>query len=564
MISVRHKSWTELPRHGHFPSAGVNLLFTAAALLSTWMPTSRNAPGNVHSPKQPWLRRWRRLLRLLSVVLLAAGSLAAHAETLPPSEDARFPATPMHEEVLTLPGDPARPAALQATLYLPPGPGPFPLAVMNHGATEASDSNRGDRYRFTTSAYYFLSRGYAVLLPMARGFAGSEGRIAHEGCDLAQVARENAADVANAMKAILAARPELDGSRIVVAGQSFGGWTALGLGTEPPAGVRALIAFNPAIRSSDCHDQDRGMIESAASLAARTRLPSLWFFGENDTVMPTATWRAMFARYKAAGGRAELVDVGTFGADSHQMLSSPSSLPIWSPRADAFLARAGLPSSIVHPEFLPHPVPPPTHWAALDDVGAVPGLSDGGRALYRRFLDRPFPRAFALAPGRAASMSSSGYDPAGFALRACDRQAPDCRLYAVDDQVVWSAPAQDAAPVQQAVQQAVRQVSRVVRAGVSTSLGAFYDVKPDCSARGLPDVKVVEAPQHGAAQVAERDERPNFPAGSPFASCNATPVSATGVTYMPALGYTGPDALTLDETDLAGHHHAIHLSLSVQ
>ncbi len=78
------------------------------------------------------------------------------------------PSAPLNEKVLKLPGDPHRPVTLEVTLYMPSGIGPFPLAVMNHGATTASASNRGTRYRYTMSAYYFLSRGYAVALPMAR------------------------------------------------------------------------------------------------------------------------------------------------------------------------------------------------------------------------------------------------------------------------------------------------------------------------------------------------------------------------------------------------------------
>lgn len=497
---------------------------------------------------------WATLGRIAGLAALLAGCAAAPAAApAGGAEDGRFPTAPMREEVLTLPSDPAYQIKLQATLYLPPGPGPFPLAVMNHGATNASATNRGERYRFTTAAYYFLSRGYAVLLPMARGFAGSEGNFVLEGCDLAKVARRNGADIAGAVEAV-ARRPEIDRSRIVVAGQSFGGWNTLGVGTEAPAGVRALIAFNPAIRSSDCRDQDHAMAESAASLGAHTTLPSLWFFGENDSVMPTATWRTVFDRYKGAGGRAELVDIGTFGADSHQMLSSPASLALWTPKADAFLARAGLPSAVAYPEFLPRPAPPPSRFAALADVAAVPGLNEQGRALYRKFLAAPLPRAFLLSPGRSVVQESGGYDPLGFGLRACARMAPDCRPYAVDNEVVWTG----------AAAAGVREVGKVVARNVSTSLGAFYAVKPDCSSRGLPAIAVPERPQHGTVQVTSRDERPSFPAASPFAACNAAPVPATGVTYTPAAGYAGPDTLTLDETDVDGRHHVIHLSLTVQ
>ena len=307
---------------------------------------------------------------------------------------------------------------------------------MNHGATGASTFNRGDRYRFTTSAYYFLSRGYAVLLPMARGFAQSQGSLIRDGCNLAKVAQANGSDIVAATKAV-ARRPDIDASRIVVAGQSFGAWNTLGVGTEAPAGVRALVAFNPAIRTSDCHDQDAAMADGAVTLAAATPLPSVWFFGDNDSVMPTNVWRTMFERYKAAGGKAELVDIGLFEADSHQMLSSPGAMSLWMPKVDALLAQVGLPSTVQYPEYLPHPMQPATHFAALTNVDALPGVNDAMRAVYRKFLTEPKPRAFALAPGRGISQSSGGYDPAGQALQSCRRAAPDCRLYAVDDQVVW-------------------------------------------------------------------------------------------------------------------------------
>jgi dipeptidyl aminopeptidase/acylaminoacyl peptidase len=88
-------------------------------------------------------------------------------------DDSQLPIAPLHEQILSLPGDSIYPINLQVTLFEPPGTGPFPLAVMNHGTTNASATNRGERYRLTTAAYYFLSRGYAVVLPMMRGFAGS-------------------------------------------------------------------------------------------------------------------------------------------------------------------------------------------------------------------------------------------------------------------------------------------------------------------------------------------------------------------------------------------------------
>ncbi|HUB16833.1 MAG TPA: CocE/NonD family hydrolase [Acetobacteraceae bacterium] len=130
---------------------------------------------------------------------------------------------PVHEQTPRLRGDPRDPITLEVTLDTPPGTGPFPLAVMNHGATKANADNRGERYHFTFSAYDFLSRGYAVALPMMRGFAGSGGGIVHRGCDVAAVGAANARDIRAVIDA-LAARPEIDTTHRTF---RIGGWGAL-------------------------------------------------------------------------------------------------------------------------------------------------------------------------------------------------------------------------------------------------------------------------------------------------------------------------------------------------
>ena len=318
--------------------------------------------------------RWSIAVTVLCLAAGLFGAPASRAQELSPeglnpqapnpevskSDQAKMPLLPLNEEVLNLSGDRTRPITLEVTLYKPSGPGPFPLAVVNHGATKASDKNRGERSRFTIAAYYFLSRGYAVALPMMRGFAESGGHMLQLGCNLVTVAKSNARDIRGVIED-LTRRRDIDGTRVIVSGQSFGGWNTLGVGIEPPPGVRGMVLFNAALRSSGCpeNEQDRSLIAAAGQLAKRTVLPSLWFYGENDTLMPTATWHGVFDRY--AGTRAELVDIGSFGKDSHQFLGSPDSLPLWTPKLDAFLAGVGMPSSEVYPGYLPMPGPPPTH-----------------------------------------------------------------------------------------------------------------------------------------------------------------------------------------------------------
>ncbi|MBK6004933.1 hypothetical protein JJB11_02410 [Ramlibacter ginsenosidimutans] len=85
-------------------------------------------------------------------------------------------------------------------------------------------------------------------------------------------------------------------------------------------------------------------------------------------------------------------------------------------------------------------------YAAVEDVDALPYLSDRGRAEYREWLLRPTPKAFAISEKghwwAAWSLSpkdaSMPTDPNERALVACQRNAGiPCKLYAVNGSVVW-------------------------------------------------------------------------------------------------------------------------------
>jgi len=127
-------------------------------------------------------------------------------------------------------------------------------------------------------------------------------------------------------------------------------------------------------------------------------------------------------------------------SDSHNLLSSEEGLHLWIPKLDAFVARVGLPSKMAYPEYLPMPVPPPSDYAKLDDVDAVPYMrTDQERAFYKKFANRPLPRSLAIGP-RGISSTTGGFDPLAQALKLCAQQSPNCRLYAVDNDVVWTRP----------------------------------------------------------------------------------------------------------------------------
>ncbi|MGD0345762.1 MAG: CocE/NonD family hydrolase [Terracidiphilus sp.] len=368
------------------------------------------------------------------IVILGIGLLEAQKAAESDALDAQ-----LHEKILMIPGDAADPALLQVTLFKPDGEGPFPLAVLNHGKS-VGDPRQQERYRSVYEARYFVSRGYIVVLPMLRGFAGSGGVFGASGCDAERDGLHEAKDI-RAVIEFMARQPNIDPSRIVVSGQSYGGWNTLALGTLNIPGVKGLVNFAGGRKAPDCSFWETDLADAAGRYGKRTRIPSIWFYGDNDETFSAATWREMYRRYTAAGGTAELVAYGKFLKDSHNFLGSVEALPIWMPKLDAFLKSVGLPGENLHPELLPPPYPEPTGFASIDDVNAVPFIGDKGREDYRAYLSEEMPRAFVIGLDGTTVSSHGGYDPLSRALGLCEKNKRTCHPYAVDDQVVWVAPA---------------------------------------------------------------------------------------------------------------------------
>jgi dienelactone hydrolase len=323
---------------------------------------------------------------------------------------------------------------LETTLFRPNGEGPFPAVVINHGKAPGSPVFQ-ERARHINASREFVRRGYVVVLPMRMGFSKSSGSYINPGCNIASNGDMQAEWVEGVLR-WMRAQPYIDGKRLLVAGQSHGGLTTMALGARNPEGVRGLINFAGGLKIESC------IWESALAAAferygARSRLPSLWFYGDNDSYFPPAVWQDLHARYTGAGGNARLVAFGTFPRDAHGMFASRAGLPIWVPEVEKFLEQLGLPS---RPVVLVSDVvrPAATGFAKVDEIDKVPRISEVGRKGYADFLRRGLPRAFALGTPTAWGWAAEGDDPTARALANCQKNSKGpCKLYAVDDEVVW-------------------------------------------------------------------------------------------------------------------------------
>jgi dienelactone hydrolase len=371
----------------------------------------------------------------LTLALLTGGALPAWAQ------DTELNAS-INEVVIQIPKPGLMSLDLETTLYKPDGQGPFPVAIINHGKA-LGDSRFQSRYRPATAARYFMQRGYAVVVPMRQGFSKSGGTYIGGGCNVGSNGRAQAGDV-KAVLDYIAAQPWADKNNMVVLGQSHGGWTTLALGAQGYPGVKGLVNFAGGLRQVDCPAWENGLARAAADYGKLTTLPSLWFYGDNDSYFNTPTYQAMYSEYTAAGGKARLVAFGTFGADAHSMFGSRAGQPIWQPEVTKLLASVGLPSEPL-PEFSKYrmagvtPIPAATSFAPLADESKLPHVKESGRNGYRTYLTKLVPRAFAIGPSGAWAWADGGDDPLSRALDNCKRFAKtDCKLYSVDEDVVWT------------------------------------------------------------------------------------------------------------------------------
>lgn len=181
---------------------------------------------------------------------------------------------------------------------MPEGKGPFPAVLWNHG----SEKRPGWQ---TELASFYNSHGFVFFLPHRRGQGRSPGpyimdEIHGGGGPAAMVDAQQAAnqDVVGAMS-WLKTQPEVNASRIVVSGCSFGGIQTL-LTAEKGLGARAFIAFAPAAESWSNASLDQ-MLEYAVKHA---KAPVFILQAKNDYSIQPAEVLGKIA--KANGGQAKI------------------------------------------------------------------------------------------------------------------------------------------------------------------------------------------------------------------------------------------------------------------
>jgi dienelactone hydrolase len=166
----------------------------------------------------------------------------------------------------------------------------------------------------------------------------------HHGCDeaaFAAMADENAADLL-AVYEFIKGLSTIDGSKVIAAGNSAGGFGALALGAHATSGLKAVINFSGGWHSlfvaGSCAKS--GLVPEFHNLGAGAHVPTLWFYAQNDGLFPPKSVALMHDAFTIAGGLAEMPTIGKSGDDGHYLFSESEETR--EPLVESFLQRHGL------------------------------------------------------------------------------------------------------------------------------------------------------------------------------------------------------------------------------
>jgi dienelactone hydrolase len=288
------------------------------------------------------------LVRFLQVPLLLVATILAgwgHALAQDPTSDAKI-----QEEMWALPF----PLPVFAYVVRPVGDGPFPLVIMNHGISlDAKQRGLFPTVEYRDAALWFARRGNFVISPVRYGASSLDDKdrgiygavFAHVGsCEdpnflgpgLAIATLDEWIIENMSKKKIIAP------TKVVVVGQSGGGWGSIALGSRNPPSVRAIITF-AAGRGGRVDGKPNNncapdkLVDATAYFGRTARVPMLWIYAENDTYFGPALTKRMHDAFTDAGGNAEYHVFPPFGNDGHFFIDAAEAVPIWSPLVSKFL-----------------------------------------------------------------------------------------------------------------------------------------------------------------------------------------------------------------------------------
>lgn len=334
-----------------------------------------------------------------------------------------------------------RQETLETLTVTPPGSGPFPLAVLSHGTPLRSGKKARQRVRIRSMfavAEDFARRGYKAVVFARRGYASSSGRYrerygrcsdANES-SYTKAASEGAKDY-KAVIETLANNLDIDGTTVIAAGVSGGGFAASALAMDPPAGLIGIINFaggrGGAKKGGNCSES--GFVGAFRRFGESATVPALWLYSTTDRLFwPVLVDHALDA-YAQNGAPVRLDRVGPlwFTGNGHR-IAYLGGRELWRPRIDDFLDAIGAPNWERAPDD-----------AAVAKLPAPPGIGQRGERRWRLYLGLTGHKAFAHGGGRMfgwTALQDTVDDAKTAAMHDCEKRGAGCRLISVNGKMV--------------------------------------------------------------------------------------------------------------------------------
>lgn len=281
---------------------------------------------------------------VIFLIALAAGAGCAGGRLASPGGSAD---ETMREEVHRI-VVPTTGSSIVVTTFRPAGHGPHPWIVISHGTAPTAEANRAmDRYRPMPAIREWVRRGYAVVVPVRRGYGASGGERfgdSYGTCAAPDFRRAGEGGALDLLATIAWAKShrDLDPRRWLLAGQSAGGFASIYTASKQPAGLVAVLAFAPGRGGRpDTHPGDpcapQAVAEVFAGLAPRVMVPVLWFYARNDEYIGPSAQTLWYESFRSAGGRGEFVQIPPFPINrGHGVFPSQSGVPLWTPAVSQF------------------------------------------------------------------------------------------------------------------------------------------------------------------------------------------------------------------------------------
>jgi dienelactone hydrolase len=270
---------------------------------------------------------WRSYVHLRRIAAGAPEGIAAALDLAVPRawREQRIPVTS------TIAGIAGKTVLLEATIYRSPLAGRRPAVVINHGTQDAASLVTR---RYQEQARLIVDLGFTVVVPMRKGFGGSEGPLFEASVMPPALQLGSALEDLDAVVGWLARDAAVDRDRLVLVGADRGGFLSIAYASLYPGRVASVINVSGLWQSEHLNDGFNMMEFRKAG--ATIRIPTLWLYADNDSYYPPRSVRADFAAYQAAGGTGRLIELHAPEGDGHALFSW---IEAWAAPAEAELRR---------------------------------------------------------------------------------------------------------------------------------------------------------------------------------------------------------------------------------